>query len=368
MLRSSLILLAILVLAGRLDAARAGDDLTISMAQADLIGIETAPLEQQPVAVGMSFPGRLVVPPDRTRLMNAPLGGRIERMLVRTDAVVKIGDLLAELQSPALAHAQAEFLVAYNKELLLRTTLEREQGLAPFGAVTKKQVITTQNEYEQARATAAERRQALQHYGMEEPAIETLTSSQKLDPRLILSSPIDGVVMETSAVPGQTVEALAPIYRLGQMSPFWVEIQVPALRVENFAVGARVSLRGHDTIGRVVSIGTGVEPTSQTVIVRAEFAIPESDLRPGQVVEAQLVPISRSDAEWRVKTAAMVRRGSDAFVFVQTAGGFVATPVTVREELPHFLVVSGSFRGDERIAVRGIAALKGAWQGLGGVQ
>jgi hypothetical protein len=289
-------------------------------------------------------------------------------MLVRADAAVRVGDVLAELQSPALAHAQAEFLVAYNKELLLRTTLEREQGLAPFGAVTKKQVIITQNEYEQARATGAERRQALQHYGMAEPAIEKLTASQALDPRLTLTSPIDGVVLETSAVPGQTVEALAPIFRLGQMSPFWVEIQVPALRVENFAVGAKVSLRGHDVIGRVVSIGTAVEPTSQTVIARAEFAIPEADLRPGQMVEAQLVPISRSETEWRVKTAAMVRRGSDAFVFVQTGGGYVATPVTVREEMPEFAVVSGQFRGDERIAVRGIAALKGAWQGLGGVQ
>jgi RND family efflux transporter MFP subunit len=359
------ILIAMLALA---DHARAGDELAISLTQAELVGIETSPLEQQPVAVGSSFPGKLVVPPDRTRLMNAPLGGRIERMLVRTDAVVRIGDVLAELQSPALAHAQAEFLVAYNKELLLRTTLEREQGLAPFGAVTKKQVITTQNEYEQARATAAERRQALQHYGMLEPAIEKLTASQSLDPRLTIIAPIDGVVLETSAVPGQTVEALAPIYRLGQMSPFWVEIQVPALRVENFAVGASVSLRGHDVIGSVVSIGTAVEPTSQTVIVRAEFPIPEADLRPGQVVEAQLVPIARNETEWRVKTAAMVRRGSDAFVFVQTAGGFVATPVKVREEMPHFYVVSGSFRGDERIAVRGIAALKGAWQGLGGVQ
>jgi multidrug efflux pump subunit AcrA (membrane-fusion protein) len=289
-------------------------------------------------------------------------------MLVRADAPVRVGDVLAELQSPPLAHAQAEFLVAYNKELLLRTTLEREQGLAPFGAVTKKQVIITQNEYEQARATAAERRQALQHYGMADQAIEKLTASQALDPRLIITSPIDGVVLETSAVPGQTVEALAPIYRLGQMSPFWVEIQVPALSVDNFAVGANVSLRRHDVIGRVVSIGTAVEPTSQTVIARAEFPIPEVDLRPGQVVEAQLVPISRSQTEWRVRTAAIVRRGSDVFVFVQTSGGFIATPVTVREEMPEFAVVSGKLRGDERIAVRGIAALKGAWQGLGGVQ
>jgi RND family efflux transporter MFP subunit len=348
--------------------AQAGNELAISVSQAELVGIETAALEQQPVAVGLSFPGRLVLPPDRTRLMNAPLGGRIERMLVREDAAVRVGDLLAELQSPALAHAQAEFLVAYKKELLLRTTLEREQGLAPVGAVTRKQVIITENEHEQARATAAERRQALQHYGMPEPAIEQLTASQSLDPRLTITSPVDGVVLETSAVPGQTVEALAPIFRLGQMAPFWVEIQVPALRVENFAVGAVVSLRGHDVVGRVVSIGTAVEPTSQTVIARAEFAIPELDLRPGQVIEAQMAPISRSETEWRIRTAAMVRRGSDAFVFVQITGGFVATPVKVREEMPEFAIVSGSLRGDERIAVRGIAALKGAWQGLGGVQ
>ena len=55
-------------------------------------------------------------------------------------------------------------------------------------------------------------------------------------------------------------------------------------------------------------------------------------------------------------------------MFVQSASGFVAKPVTVHEELPEFTVISGAFRGDERIAVRGLAALKGAWQGLGGVE
>ncbi|WP_322515676.1 efflux RND transporter periplasmic adaptor subunit [Rhodopseudomonas palustris] len=348
--------------------ARASDELPISAVQAERVGIETLPLEQQPVAVGLSFPGKITVPPDRTRLMNAPFGGRIERLLVRTDSAVKAGDVLAELQSPALAHAQAEYLVAYNKERLLKTTLDREEQLAPYGAVPKKQVIITQNEYDQARATAAERRQALSHVGMTEPQIEKLTSSQKLDPKLTLISPIDGVVLESATMPGQTVEALAPVFRLAQLSPLWVEIQVPALRVEEFAVGARVTVRGHDCIGRVVSIGSSVEPTSQTVIVRAEFDEPDPDLRPGQMVEAQIASSVSGNSEWRVRTGAMVRRGSDAFVFVQTSGGFVATPVKIREELPQFAVVSGSFRGDERIAVRGVAALKGAWQGLGGVE
>jgi len=351
------------------DVAFGGDDkVDISPAQAALIGIETAPLEQQPAALGVRFPGRVVVPPDRTRLMNAPLGGRVERMMVRVDATVRRGDVLAELQSPALAKAQSEFLVAFKKEALLRTTVEREENLAPYGAVPKKQLLTTQNEYEQARATSAEHRQALRHYGMTEDDVTKLVASQTLDPRLVISAPIDGVVVETSVVPGQTVDALAPICRLAQLAPLWVEIQVPSPRAADFAIGAEVSLRDQPATGRVVSLGTSVDSTSQTVTVRAEFAAPAGSVRPGQVVEARVAPLTRARSEWRVRTGALVRRGSDAFVFVKTDAGFVAMPVVVQEEMPEFAVVSGGFHGDERIAVRGIAALKGAWQGLGGVE
>lgn len=350
-------------------AAEEGGDgkVSITPAQAELVGIETAPLEQQPVATGLRFPGRVTVPPDRTRLMNAPLGGRVERLMVRVDAMVKRGDVIAELQSPALAKAQSDFLVASKKEALLRTTLDREENLAPYGAVPKKQLIITQNEYEQARATSAEFRQALLHYGMSDDAIAKLVASQSLDPRLIIVATIDSVVLETSVVPGQTVEALAPICRLAQLAPLWVEIQVPSARAADFAVGAEVALRDQQVTGRVVSIGTSVDPSAQTVNVRAEFTAPAGAVRPGQVVEAVVSPRARDGGEWRVRTGALVRRGSDAFVFVKTDDGFVARPVTVQEEMPEFVLVSGHFQGDERIAIRGLAALKGAWQGLGGV-
>lgn len=362
--------LTLMLSTGLARATEEGGDgkVSISPAQAELVGIETAPLEQQPAVTGLRFPGRVTVPPDRTRLMNAPLGGRVERLLVRVDATVKRGDVIAELQSPALAKAQSDFLVAFKKEALLRTTLDREENLAPYGAVPKKQLIITQSEYEQARATSAEFRQALLHYGMTEEAIAKLAASQSLDPRLVIAAPIDAVVLETSVVPGQTVEALAPICRLAQLAPLWVEIQVPSARAADFAIGAEVALRDQQVTGRVVSIGTSVDPSAQTVNVRAEFATPAGELRPGQVVEAVVSPRSHAGSEWRVRIGALVRRGTDAFVFVKTDGGFMPTPVTVQEEMPEFVVVTGHFQGHELIAVRGLAALKGAWQGLGGVE
>jgi cobalt-zinc-cadmium efflux system membrane fusion protein len=364
--RGSLILACCSILAA--SGVLAGEELAISRSQADLVGIETFRIEHRPGAVPLPYPARIVVPPQHTRVMNAPLGGRIEVMAARVDQSVRLGQVLAELQSPALAHAQAEFLVAYKKEQLLSTTLEREQSLSPYGAVTKKQVIATASEYAQAQATTAERLQALRHYGMTDGAIDRLIATQSLDARLVVVSPIDGVVIEATGVPGQTVEALAPLYRLAQLAPLWAEIQVPAVRAAKFAVGDAVLITDHGLAGRVLSVGTSVEPTSQTVIVRAEFPGPHEDLRPGQVVEARIAPANGSQTEWRVRPEALVRRGKESYVFVQSSTGFVARPVTVHEELPEFTVISGEFRGDERIAVRGLAALKGAWQGLGGVE
>ena len=273
--------------------ARAGDELAISPSQADLVGIETARIEQRPGAVPLPYPARIVVPPQRTRLMNAPLGGRIEAMLVRVDEAVRVGQVLAELQSPALAHAQAEFLVAYKKEQLLSTTLNREQSLSPYGAVTKKQVIATGSEHAQAQAITAERRQALRHYGMADAAIDRLIATRSLDARLVVVSPIDGVVIKSTGVPGQTVEALVPLYKLAQLAPLWAEIQVPAARAAKFAVGDAVLITDHALAGRVVSVGTSVDATAQTVIVRAEFPGPHTDLRPGQAGGAGDLPAGR---------------------------------------------------------------------------
>lgn len=363
-------LLGPILLGGCLIAApaRADDEIAISAAQAGLVGIETARIEPRPATVALRFPARIAVPPQRMRLMNAPLGGRIEAMAARVDETVRAGQVLAELQSPALAHAQAEFLVAQKKEQLLRSTLDREQSLSPYGAVTQKQVIATRNEYAQAQALTAERRQALRYYGMADEGIDRLIATQALDARLVITSPIDGVVIEAAGMPGQTVEALAPLYKLAQLSPLWAEIQAPAGRASKFAIGAAVSVEGCPQAGHVISIGTSVDAAAQTVTLRAEFAEPCPTLRPGQVVEARIAPSAAGEAEWRVTAGAVTRRGRDAFVFVQNEGGFVATPVTVHEELPGFAVIGGAFRGDERIAVRGLAVLKGAWQGLGGVE
>lgn len=344
----------------------AKDMLPVSGTQAAVLGIETALLERQP-ATGQLFPARVVIPARQIRLVTAQLAGRIESIAVRPDDAVRAGQVVAELQSPALARAQAEFLQAWNQERLLRKTLEREQSLSP-SFVPQKQLLATTNEHAQALAIVAERRHGLLHFGMSDRAIEALCATQSVDSKLTITAPMDGVALEVSAVPGQTVEAMAPLVKLAQLSPLWIEIQVPAAQASKFAVGDQVEVADHAAAGQVLSIGATVDPMTQSLTVRAGIAGPGRALRPGQAVEAQIRSGPVADGEWRVRTSAVVRRGKDAVVFVETQEGYRPTPVVTHDEFPEFITVTGPFRGDERVVVRGLAALKGAWQGLGGIQ
>ncbi len=347
-------------------SGEAADMLPVSSAQAAALGIETARLERQ-AATGQLFPARLVIPPRQIRLVTAQLAGRIESITVRPDDAVPAGQVVAELHSPALARAQAEFLQAWNQERLLRKNLEREQSLSP-NFVPQKQLLATTNEHAQALAVVAERRQSLLHFGMSDSAIEALGATQSVNSKLAIIAPIDGIVLEISAVPGQTVEAMAPLVRLAQLSPLWVEVQVPAAQASKFAVGDMVEIADHGAAGKVMSIGATVDPMTQSLTVRAGIAGPGRDLRPGQAVEALIRSGPTADGEWRVRASAVVRRGKKAVVFVETQEGYRPTPVLTHDEFPEFITVTGPFRGDERVVVRGLAALKGAWQGLGGIQ
>ena len=345
----------------------AADTITVGPEQARLVGIETAPLGEHAGPASLRFPARVVVPPHQMRMVGAPVPGLVVRIDGEIDQPVRSGQVLAEIASAEVPRAQAEFLQAVQREQLLRGTLAREQKLAPDQLLPQKQILATRNEHTQAQAATAERRQMLRLMGMADPEIDALAASRALRASVIVAAPIDATVLEISVVPGQKVEAMTPLYKLARLSPLWLELQVPLAQAARFAEGDAVGVAGSSVTARVVSIASSADPATQSVTVRAETAADmPTGLRPGQFVEARVTLRANGERRWNVRPEAVVRRSQEAFLFVQTGEGFRAEPVTVHDETPELTVVSGPFRGDERIAVRGLIALKGAWQGLGG--
>lgn len=359
--------LSMLLAASCAAAAGAADDITMTAEQATSVGIEVAPLSATPASRGAAFPARVTIPPNQISVVAVPIAARIESIDVVEDQLVQPGTVLARLNSPALIRAQSEFLQAVNQERFLQETLNREQALSSDRTVSLKQMQATRNEHAQATATVAERRQMLRDYGMSPDAIEGLVTSRVFDSKTAIVAPIAGTVIDLSVSPGQRVEAQVPLLKIARMAPLWIELQVPPRRAGAFRVGMSVAIPDFGTTAKVISVGSSADRSTQAVTVRAELAVASSGLRPGQFVEA-FVTFTGGDKTWSVRPESIVRRGRDTVVFVRTDKGFRVQPVTVIEEDRDAAQVTGPLQAGDNIAIRGIVALKGAWQGLGGSQ
>lgn len=346
--------------------AHAADDLVVSQEQAKLLGIEVAPLAQQVKTRGAIFPARVIIPPRQIGVVSAPFAAKIESLEVAQDQLVAQGTVLAHLNSPTLIRAQSEFLQAVNQERFLRESLSREQSLSADRIVSLKQMQATRNEHAQATATVAERRQILRDFGMAEEAIDNLIATGAFNSKTVVVAPLDGTVVDVLVAPGQRVETQAPLFKVAQLNPLWLELQVPARQAMRFKLGLQVMVQGYAAAGHVIAVGTSADRTTQAVDIRAAIDGGAAGLKPGQFVEV-LVDLSTGGGQvWQIQPRAVIRRGKDAFVFVKTEKGFKVQSVVVEQETADATTVSGPFRGDESIAVRGLIALKGAWQGLGG--
>ncbi len=351
-------------------AAEAPQLINVDAKQMQSVGIETQALSGGGDGTRRSLPAQVVIPNAQIRVVAAPLAGLVQTMAVAPNDAVKQGQLLARLQSPMLIEAQREFLQAATQAQLAQASYKRDEQLFKEGIIAEGRYQATRANATQAAAALSERRQALRLYGMTEGAINALQAGRGMSSTLDIVSPISGVVLEQMAAAGQRAEASAPLYKVAQLAPLWLEMQATPAAAAGIVPGAAVTVPGAVTngapaSGKVRSVGRALDPTTQTVMIRAEITQGAEALHAGQYVEAQVAVNAGGEKQWRVPTSAVARHQGKAYLFVQAKGGFVPVEVKLLGETPTASTVSGALRGDERIAVKGIAALKAIWTGIG---
>ena len=343
--------------------AVAVEEVKISQEQAKALGVETAPVLRQAGTEIAGLPALVVVPNEQLQVVSAPLAGLVEQVLVAAHEPVKKGQVLARLQSPQLADLQHTYLQAATQASLARANLERDGALFKEGIIAESRYLASRSHAAETAADLAERTQALRLAGMSPEAIERLRAGQHVGTLVELVSPLNGAVLEQLAVAGQRVEAAAPVLKVARLSPLWLEIQLPVARLAEVREGAAVSVPAAQAEGEVIAVGRSVASGNQTVLVRARVERGAERLRPGQYVEASLA-VSGEQAAFSVPTEALARVAGAPVVFVRTPQGFRAQPVTLLGEAGGRAVLGG-LKGDEQVAVKGVAALKAALAGIG---
>jgi len=318
-------------------------------------------VESRPGGEQITLLGELEVDQRAYAEVGVPVQARVTRLLANAGQTVRRGQTLAELTSPELGQARAEYLSAEARVKLADAALERKRGLAAEKIVPLREVQEAESQAAEARAALRTARAAIGAFGVEPPSSDTAEATASL---FALRSPVSGSVIERRAVVGQMLDPSMPGFRIGDLSTLWLTVHAferDAVRIQNGAAARIVfpALPGRDFQGKVAVAGQAVESESRTVPIRIDVENMSGVLRPGMSATAVL-PVGASDAPiLSVPVASVQRVRNDWCVFLPKGEGtFEIRRIGRGRDLAGEVEVLSGLRAGEQIVVDGAFLLK----------
>jgi len=336
--------------------AFAADVLPLSAAQKKNLGIVTVVATTQDTSPALAYTARVTLPPASVRVAAAAGAGLVTQLHVQAGDTVKRGAPLVTLSMTGLAEAQNALTQARLRSQLAASNAARDEKLFSEGLIAESRLRATRSEAQSAHASLVAAQTALSMMGAGKVTGSSIT----------LTAPIAGVVTESVAEPGQRVDAGMALVKVADLSNLALEIPLSTIQARQVAVGQSVTVADSKASGRVIALLPQLN-ASQSVLARASLVDPDKLLRPGQSVQVALAGTSASQGKQPAQTlivpaAALVWQASRPYVFVETAQGFVPTPVQLIRQNASQAEVTG-LAGGSRVAAKGVAALKAQWLG-----
>ena len=317
---------------------------TVSSRIQQNLGVRTAPVVEGMLSPQVSAVGSIAYNERDQVIVQARATGYVERLHVRAtlDRVAK-GQALAELYVPDWIAAQEEFL-----------SVRRMQGTDLASLVDGA-------------------RQRMRQVGMSDAQIRLVETSGTTQPRITLTSPQNGVVVELLAREGMTVMSGATLFRINGLGTVWANAEVPESQAALLRPGAKVfakspAVPGTTFEGKVQAILPEVNATTRTIKARLELANPGARLVPGMFVTMQLTD-NRAEKSLLIPTEAVIQTGKRTVVMLAEDNGKFS-PVEVEAgiesdnqteikrglKLGQRVVVSSQFLIDSEASLKGVEA------------
>ena len=268
-----------------------GSKVTVSPRIQQNLDVRTAEVTEGVLSPQISTVGNIAFNERDQAFVQARATGYVERLHVRAtlDRVSK-GQALAELYVPDWIAAQEEFL-----------SVRRMQGSD----------LTTL-------VDAA--RQRMRQVGMSDAQILLVERSGKTQPRITLTAPIGGVVVELMAREGMTVMPGATLFRINGLGSVWANAEVPESQAALIRPGTKVqasSAAAPGTVlrGTVQALLPEVNATTRTLKARVELANPGGVLVPGMFVAMQFMDM-RATKSLLIPTEAVIQTGKRVVVLL----------------------------------------------------
>ncbi|MFD2756608.1 efflux RND transporter periplasmic adaptor subunit [Comamonas terrae] len=328
----------------------AADAVALSPEQARTLGVRFQSM-QSSAELEITTHARVVLRPDAHAVVAAPYAGAVPQVLVALGQAVRAGQAVAAFTSPQLYEARRALAEAESQSRLARQSLARDRSLYDDGIIAASRWQATQARATEAAAMAQARRAELSASGV------MLAGNEA---RLL--APRSGIVTEVLVQPGARVEASAPLVRVADTKALELDLLL-GREVPLPSLGDSVQVGSRGATGQVA----GMAPVGDgSAGMRVRVALSRNgDLRLGESVTATLAlkNAARAGERLRIPAAALAHWQGQTGVFLATGKGVRFAPVQVDASDEATAVVRGTLPPDARIAVTGIAALKGLLAG-----
>jgi multidrug efflux pump subunit AcrA (membrane-fusion protein) len=379
-------------------ATRSARAETVRMVAAQTVRVE------RPAQVSSS---NVVLPatvrPWQTTTIHARANGYVTAWHKELGDRVKVGQLLAEIETPELDRevaeaeasarearaavvqaqaereeaaadlkvAQSQWDRAQAEVELTKTQLARREKLLATRTITREEFDVYQRDFETrsadeaaARSDVARRRTNLDTRAAIIAAREATAKSRQANLERLqalqdfkrIVAPFDGVVTRREVEVGMLVTAgKESLYTIEDMSRVRVQASVPQTYAAQTRPGVSAKVRlpessAKPVAGTITRIADSVDATSRTMLAEIELDNASGRLQPGSYVQIALT-LAHDEAPWTIPTSTVQMRVEGSFVAaVDDTGKVELKQVRLGRDLGGRVVAEG-LRGDERLIV-----------------
>ena len=331
--------------------------LPLSSKQQTALGVQVVTL-QAASAGAVLVTASVVAPPGKEVAVSAPYPGQVARWLVGVGDTVKAGTPLAQFTSPMLGDARRQLNDATLDYKNASAAAQRDQAMFDEGIIPAVRLQLSRAKQEAAQAQLHSREAELSATGVRFDANTSYATGT-------LKAPIAGVVVDTAGTVGQRVEAGSVLVKVADSSQLQLDMQLSNDKASLMQVGDEISIPARNAKAKLLGVTRSVD-AAQSARARASVT-QRGSLQAGELVSVTVhakgkASTVKPDTQWLVPARALTQWRGKPWVFVTTEQGFEAVPVNVLSSSDDTAFVEAALTPQRKVAVSGIAALRGLLQ------
>ncbi|MEZ6163727.1 MAG: efflux RND transporter periplasmic adaptor subunit [Phycisphaerales bacterium] len=308
-------------LAGTLEA---GESLLVRMPSArsaELAGLTLEQPNRGDASASISLLGEVRYNGNRLAKLTPLAPGVITDIRVDVGDQVEEGQILAVINSVAVAQAKSAYLSKIAEVEARTTVFEREQKLVNENIAARRDFQDAQAALKLAELEVRRTHQQLINLGFTESEVADIAAEQSSSSDLYVRAPFAGSVVERTAVLGEAADSEGSLFEIADLSTMWIELAVPEEQAFQIERGGEIvaSVRALPELeipGQITWISPRIDERTRMVRARATVQNDRGILRHGMFTEVSAM-IGGTSNSLLVPGEAVHEIDGTSFVFVR---------------------------------------------------